>query len=41
MDPHGIGDGNPIETDCWTGGSRLCHNGSTNWPSCAGGFLAD
>ena len=38
-DPHGVGDGYPVETDCWTGGSRLCNKGTSNWPICAGGFL--
>jgi len=38
-DPHGIGDGNPIAVDCWTGGSRACNRGSANWPVCAGGFI--
>jgi hypothetical protein len=39
-DPHGIGDGVAIETDCWDGGSRACHNGSKNWPACAGGIIS-
>ena len=41
IDPHGIGDGNPIPTDCWTGGSRACNSSRDNWPDCAGGFLAE
>ncbi len=37
-DPHGIGDGVPIETDCWTGGSRLCNWSQAGWPECNGGW---
>ena len=40
LDHHGIGDGVPIETDCWEGGSGECYgNGSPTWPACAGGYL--
>ena len=38
-DPHGIGDGVPTETDCWSGGGRLCHKGTEDWPTCAGGHF--
>lgn len=37
-DPHGIGDGVPIEIDCWTGGARFCHPNLNEWPECAGGW---
>jgi hypothetical protein len=37
-DPHGIGDGVPVEIDCHTGGSRMCHPNSELWPDCAGGW---
>ena len=40
-DPHGIGDGRPIPTDCFTGGSRGCHRGWPTWPNCNGGWIAD
>ncbi len=39
MDPHGIGYGKPIPTDCWDGGSRACNADTENWPTCAGGFI--
>lgn len=43
MDLHGIGNGNPIEIDCFTEGTRLCHNGNGNgnWPACAGGRVVE
>jgi len=40
-DPHGIGDGVPIEIDCWTGVTRACNQGSDNWPACMGGIYAN
>lgn len=38
-DPHGIGDGVPVPVDCWQGGSRMCHAGTSLWPECAGGHI--
>ena len=40
-DPHGIGDGVPIEVDCWTSGGQLCHPQNDGWPECAGGWEAE
>lgn len=40
-DPHGIGDGVPVEIPCHTGGSRMCHPNSDVWPECAGGWEQD
>ncbi len=37
-DPHGIGDGVPVEVDCWGGNGRACHTGLDVWPACAGGW---
>ena len=40
-DPHGIGDGEPIEIDCWTEGSRGCNYTMPGWPGCNGGWEQD
>ena len=40
-DLHGNGNGTPIQINCFTEGTRLCHNGNENWPQCAGGFIAN
>ncbi|MFK8137203.1 MAG: hypothetical protein AB8E15_02480 [Bdellovibrionales bacterium] len=41
MDLHGIGDGNPIQIDCFSSGTRTCYPDLDNWPKCAGGILAN
>jgi len=40
-DNHGIGDGKPIQIDCWSHGSRACNPSLENWPKCAGGIIAN
>ena len=34
FDPHGIGDGVPVERDCWSAISRMCHPGVDRYPGC-------